>query len=177
MKKQSDKNIPEGYFEGFYDRLKTRMEVDEMLSSFPRTEGFGVPEGYFDSLTDRIVERIQYHDRPVYRLRPYRWMAATAAVAAAVILIWKIGLQTDTPASDVSFGDLASVEVEEYLNVYYRADLANTGLAYSISWEDTSWDDTESVWSESEVSDTELYDYLNETLDYEETLNWSYETQ
>jgi len=177
VKKPTDKRIPEGYFEGFYDSLKERMEVDEMLRDFPRTEGFGMPDGYFENLPDRIEQRIQDKDRPVFRLHPYHQIAAATAIAAAVLLVWIIGLQTDTKGTDTGFRDLASAEVEEYLNAYYRADLANTGLAQSMDWEDNSWNDTESVWNDSDLSDAELYDYLYETLDYEETLHWNDETQ
>jgi len=57
--KKNDKNnafnTPEGYFEGFTDRLLNK--IREEHAYFPGENGFKVPEGYFDTLNKKVADR------------------------------------------------------------------------------------------------------------------------
>lgn len=208
---QHPNSPPEGYFEGFYDRLKDRLDAEDAQPELPVEHGFRVPEGYFRQFPERIlgimkaeqtVEGIPERDGfqvpdgyfkelpgrmaavasehasvRVISLNHRQWLGSFAAVAAAVVLIWNLGFRADGTTTELDFNNLAEAEVKDYLETYYLDELAYSELSSGIQWKEDDWEQNVEMLSESTLSEEELYQYLNETLDYEETLNWSYETQ
>lgn len=179
MEEQSKHKIPEGYFEGLYDRLKDRMEAEEVGIPLPEEEGFRVPEGYFENLADRLMERKSEKEAiRVVRLRAYRRVAAIAAAAASIVLVLKLISPTPQQTSPLNFEGLAYGEIEAYLDSYYRDDLTLTDLSTSISWEEVIWEEgSEGFIQEDAIPENELFEYLEKSLDFDETLNWNYDTQ
>ena len=80
--KENPFGVPEGYFEGFSERLQERISKEDGLTENP----FGVPEGYFEGFAGRLQERIQEEDSsrvPVRRM--FGGARSRIAMAAAVV--------------------------------------------------------------------------------------------
>jgi hypothetical protein len=56
-------SVPEGYFDGFADRILNLVKMDESswLSSLSKNVPYQVPAGYFDGLEEKIMEAVRNH--------------------------------------------------------------------------------------------------------------------
>lgn len=116
---------PEGYFTSFGDRLKERLEEEQLQKEAPvlfgmiRKTPFLVPAGYFEQLTASINTRISSGRGG--SIRPmFLSLYATAAAAVIVLLImWKgsTSVSQEYPSlPDMSAEELlAVVDIEEDL--------------------------------------------------------------
>ena len=51
--------LPDGYFNGFPERITTYVLAKAEEISFPKNDTLQVPQGYFDTLSDRILFQIK----------------------------------------------------------------------------------------------------------------------
>ena len=166
MKKEEENNAfktPEGYFEGFKDRLLDKLQRED--SSLPADEGFAVPEGYFDNLKAKVLERTsEKSDTKVVKLREYkRYYWAVASIAAIFLLV--VGLQF-FQGEDITFESLANTEIEDYL------DETDLGLnSYEIA-EVVTLDeiDVQHILND-QINEENIMDYLDENIDDLDELN------
>lgn len=150
-KKVPNFKAPEGYFEGFMDRLKDRM--DEKSSIIPEDDGFGVPEGYFESFGDHLQEKLPQQGRLI-QFKP--WMYAAAAGIALLLLI---PFTNNEPEQNF---ELAKSELEEY---WEEADLEFA--AFEIS-ESSEWNPETLIVENPDLETDELQHYLEQELDLED---------
>lgn len=130
---------PEGYFGSFADRLKARIEEEELLAQAPglvsagKKTPFVVPEGYFELLPGRIMAMLAPAGQSVSSIRPL-WPSLLATAAAAVIMLVFLtrGTQpasTELPPLPLLTADelLAMVDIDEDLIIesMHHQDLAS----------------------------------------------------
>lgn len=121
LRKPPPMAAPEGYFQSFGDRLKERIEEEELQASAPtlfgmaRISPFKVPEGYFGQLPGGILKKLNSEQQPsTGMIRPmFLSLYATAAAAVIVLLVmWKGGVETEQP-----FPELPELSADELLAV------------------------------------------------------------
>jgi hypothetical protein len=118
MEELNQKNpfkAPEGYFEGFPDRLRDRLSKEgtglSEPDSFPGS-GFVVPEGYFEGLGDSIWLKLEGQETKVVPLHPPRkYYYAVASIAAIALTIFVLNRNT---SKEINFDDIANSEIEAY---------------------------------------------------------------
>ena len=160
--KKNSFNTPDGYFESFNERLmnKINQEGAEATSTvIPKSDGFAVPEAYFETLSDRLASRLAKNQAgKVIKLRPNkRFYYAVAAVAAIFLLIFTPIWKTDTP---VAFEDLASAEIESYLNLS-ELDMSSYEIAEVVDLESLQLSDV----LEDDIEDENILEYLDENVE------------
>lgn len=111
FKKDKSFKNPEGYFEGFTDKLLDKI-ANSKESTLPKKDGFKVPDGYFNDLHKNIDQKLNQKETQVVPLRSYKKYYYAAASIAAVILV-VFGLQWNN-AKDITFEDLADADIEAY---------------------------------------------------------------
>ncbi|WP_222984490.1 hypothetical protein [Flagellimonas meishanensis] len=169
--KKNSFNTPEGYFEGFHDRLMDKInqeEIEEISVLIPESDGFVVPDDYFETLSEKLTVKLaKTQSGKVIQLKPYKkFFYAAAAVAAVILLIFVPTWKSDTP---IAFEDLASTEIETYLNSS-ALDMSSYEIAEVISLESLELNDV----LESELEEQNILDYLNENVEDIEELNLDY---
>ncbi len=167
MEENKNKNpfkTPEDYFEGFNDRLLSKLR--EETDIIPKEDGFTVPDGYFNELNKNIEKQIVSKETKVVQLHPYRKYYMVAASIAAVALVffslnWE-NINTDDPTIE----DLSNADIENYF------ETNNLGLSsYEIA-EVLPVDDLEiSDILEYTFDEENFVEYLDETIDDFEELN------
>ena len=169
-KKNNKKNFktPEGYFEGFSDRLLDRMsdtKGNQESSLLPKSDGFMLPDDYFDSLNKNIQEKLKEEIPKVIALNKRRRLYYYAAAAVAAIVLLTIGIRTNS-TEEHTFEGLAKTEIEDYFN---NTDL---GLStYEIA-EVIPVDELEiSDITDNQIEDENIIDYLDNSIDSIEELN------
>lgn len=169
-KKHTNNNFktPEGYFEGFTDRLLDRMsnDIGELEDSkWPKSEGFKVPEGYFDNLNENILDGLHKNSPKVIALNAgiKKFYYAAAAVAALVLLT--IGIRNANNV-EPTFESLAKTEIEAY---FENSDLGMSTfeIAEVIPVDDLEISDV----LDTQLNDENIIDYLNDNVDEIEELN------
>ena len=157
-KKVPNFKAPDGYFEGFMDRLKDRMEEKNPI--IPEEDGFGIPEGYFEEFGDRLKNSLPPAEQTKGRVLKFQpWMYAAAA---GVALLWVLFNQNNSVDESLDFTDLAFSELEAYWE--------ETDLEFS-AFELGDWNeaDLEALSAgNSELESEELLDYLELELEIEE---------
>ncbi len=162
ISKEDGFKVPEGYLEGLTDRILDRLKDES--PDLPQKDGFEVPEGYFESLNKKVLGQVKGDDTKVIRLQPYRKWFFTAASVAAVVLIF-FGLQWQAP-QDVSWNDIASLELEEYVEDQAEA-MSSYEIAEVLTIEDLEVDDfIDESWEEENI-----VEYLDDTIDDIDELN------
>ena len=155
-KKVPNFKAPKGYFEGFMDRLKDRME--EKSPIIPEDDGFAVPEGYFEDFPDRLSEKLPQPKARVIQFKPWMY-AAAAGVALLALIPWNSGAPVEEQF------DLAYSELEAY---WEEADLEFAAFEITeyenINLEALTVDNPE-------VESEELLDYLDLQLEPEDQEN------
>jgi len=127
-KKIPNFKAPEGYFEGFMDRLKDRM--DEKSSIIPEDDGFAVPEGYFDHFQEHLNERLPKSTGRLIQFKPWMY-AAAASIVLFALTPWNWGTAEEDPF-DLAYSELesyweeadlefAAFEITEYENINLEA--------------------------------------------------------
>ena len=114
-------DVPQNYFESFYDNLNTTILIDDIKSS-AKAEDFKVPENYFDSLTDRIMSQIPAEEKHVQKevvVRKFNFKAWAYAAAACAILAVSITVFQTTKKDKVqttfALDSLTDEELETYV--------------------------------------------------------------
>lgn len=161
--KNSGFRIPEGYFEGFPDRLRKRMK-DSADTELPKDAGFKLPEGYFESLESRLREKLDEPKGKVRRLwQPYMgWAAAVAAGIALTLVLWPARQENST-----NFEDLAATEIEAYLEMRFE-DISAYELAETLPLDEMGMSDVLEIDPQEEL----ILEYLNEDEDALDELYW-----
>ena len=167
-KKNKGFKTPEGYFDGLNEKVLQRLSEEER--SVPGNEGFSLPEDYFKSFNDRIKDRIEPQETKVVRLHPYRryWVAAASIAAIfllAVLIPWK-------GAEAPSFGTLANADIEAYLDAG-DLDLSTYELAEYLAEESLM----ESDLLEERVEEENILEYLDDTIEDIDELNFEYDEE
>ena len=171
MNKNTNKKnfkTPDGYFEGFSDRLLDRMsntEKDQEGSLIPKSDGFALPDGYFESLNKNIQNRLNKEMPKVIALNRRRKTYYLAAAAVAAIVLLTIGIRS-TINEVPTFDSLAKTEIEDYFD--------NTDLGFSTYEiaEVIPVDDLEiSDILDTQLNDENIMDYLEDSVDDIEELN------
>ena len=160
-KKVPNFKAPDGYFEGFMDRLKDRM--DEKSPLIPEEDGFGIPEGYFEEFGDRLQNSLPPAEQAKGRVVKFQpWMYAAAAGVALLLLLFNQNYSSDKP---LDFTDLAYTELDAY---WEETELELTALELS-DWDEA---DLEALSAETlELESEELLDYLQLELEIDEQEN------
>lgn len=163
-----DFKIPEGYLDGFTDKLMERIstsEGDQEARMLPKSDGFKIPDNYFDGLHSNIIEKLEEEEKKVITLKPWRnnLYYAAASVAAAILLT--IALQYNQ-SSEPTFESLAKADIEEYF------DQTDFGFStYEIA-EVIPVDDLEVAdILEYQFNEENIIDYLDDDIDNIEELN------
>ncbi|WP_088342323.1 hypothetical protein [Robiginitalea sediminis] len=162
-KEHSGFTLPEGYFDGFANRLEKRLQEGPGLV-LPEKEGFAVPEGYFEAFPDRLSRRLSAPKGKVRSLWSYTsWVAAAAAAIALTLVFWP-AQQTEAP----SFEDLAGMEIEQYLESGYD-DLSAYELAESLPLEHIAV----GTLLESVPGEEHILDYLDQNMEDDDAYYWN----
>ncbi|MDE3740753.1 hypothetical protein [Maribacter polysaccharolyticus] len=159
---------PEGYFEGFTDRLLDRIatnESPEKGSVLPKSDGFGVPDNYFEELNAKIKAKLDQDETKVIKLNPRRNYLYYAAASIAVLVLLTIGIRISR-TTEPTFESLAKSDIEDYF------ESSDFGFStYEIA-EVLPIDDLEvSDILENQFADEYIIDYLDENLENFEELN------
>ncbi|XLS27899.1 hypothetical protein ACJD0Z_11900 [Flavobacteriaceae bacterium M23B6Z8] len=149
--------IPDGYFENFESRLS-----EKLSSPIPEKDGFKVPDTYFDSLAENINNKIEnepVREVPVRRLstsRTFKYIGYAVAAGLALLLFMNI---FSTSKKEVSWNDIASAEIENYIEQGY---LSFNAYEYANIFEDVDLSKIEI--EEEKIESEELLDYLYENV-------------
>jgi len=165
---KKDFNTPEGYFEGFSDRLLDRMsgsKNDPKGSLLPKSDGFSLPEGYFNSLNKKIQDKLNEDTPKIIALQRRRKFYYLAAAAVAAILLLTIGIRTNT-SSDPTFEGLANSEIEDYFE-YNDLGLSTYEIAEVIPVDELEISDI----MDDAIEEENIIDYLNDSIENIEELN------
>ncbi|MEX0288595.1 MAG: hypothetical protein AB3N14_05750 [Flavobacteriaceae bacterium] len=163
--KKNDKafKTPEGYFDGFKDRLLDKLAEGD--SSLPDNDGFAVPEGYFDNLKEQTTAKA--YEKPeskvvqLHAYKKYYW--AAASVAAIFLLV--LGLQI-FQGEDITFDSLANTEIEDYLDAT-DLGLSSYEIAETVNLDEL---DVQNIF-EDQINEENIMDYLDENIDDFDELN------
>ncbi|BDW91232.1 MULTISPECIES: hypothetical protein [Flavobacteriaceae] len=160
--KKNSFNTPKGYFEDFNSRLMDKIKKEEAghtESLIPKHDGFSVPEGYFDEISSSVASELNTKETKVIPLIANKKLYYTvAAVAAIFVLIFS--LNQSSSAEPISFDDLASSDIEAYLE---NTDLEMTTyeIAEIIPLKDI---ELNNIFNEV-LEDDAILDYLDENVD------------
>lgn len=163
MKNKSLHNInhsgfktPEGYFEGFDDKLLEKLKSDVTLSA-DIASGFKTPESYFDELEDTIIKQLSNDKEPkVISIFSKRNIVYMSSVAAAVLLLISLSLFNTTS----EFDDLETQTVENYI---IDANISSYEIASLLSEEDIN----QNSLVEYDLKDENIEAYLLDSSDFE----------
>lgn len=169
-KNNNKKNFktPEGYFEGFSDRLLDRISNannDPKSSLLPESDGFSLPDGYFDSLNKSIQDRLNDNAPKVIALNSRRKLYYYAAAAVAAIGLLAIGLRTNN-TSEPTFEGLANTEIEEYFE-FNDLGLTTYEIAEVIPVDELDISDI----MDDKLEEENIIDYLDNSIENIEELN------
>ena len=162
---------PEGYFEGFNERLFARMEAEENEPNtdfLPKSDGFGVPDRYFDNVYPEVQSKLKNKASKVISLGRYKTVYYAAA-AIAVIFVLSLTWKTNQEKS-LDFEDLASADIETYLEDY-DLGLSSYEIAETVNLDDISISDI----TEKTLEEESILEYLDENVDDLEDLDLNYE--
>lgn len=120
LRKPPPMAAPEGYFQSFGDRLKERIEEEELQAAAPTLFGmaritpFKTPEGYFGQLPKAILKKLNGEQPSAGTIRPmFLSLYATAAAAVIILLVmWKGSTEIVQP-----FPELPELSADELLAV------------------------------------------------------------
>jgi len=169
-KKNNKKNFktPEGYFEGFSDRLLDRMsdtKGNQESSLLPKSDGFMLPDGYFDSLNKNIQEKLNDEVPKVITLNRWHKFYYYAAAAVAAIVLLTIGIRTNV-SEEQTFEGLAKTEIEDYFN-NTDLGLSSYEIAEVISVDELEISDI----MDNKIEAENIIDYLDNSIENIEELN------
>lgn len=156
-KKKGGFKIPEGYFENFESRLS-----EKISSPIPDKDGFKTPDNYFDSLAENFLNKIEHvpvKEVPVRKLsagRIVKYIGYAAAAGLALLFFMNI---FSTSKKEVSWNDIASTEIENYIEQGY---LSFNAYEYANIFEDVDLSKIEM--EEDKIESEELLDYLYENV-------------
>ena len=155
--KDSGFKTPENYFSNLEEITMSNLHLKERLN----TAGFKIPENYFDSLENRIISQTSYkHKAKVIPLITKRYILAASGVAAAIVLLFNLNLNT----KDFSFNSIETEVLEKYVsNQEFDTFDLETGLIEDI--------DISSFFLEESISDVSLENYLYNTSDLEDFIS------
>jgi len=165
---KKDFKTPEGYFEGFTDRLLDKVsstDGNQEESILPEKEGFILPEGYFDSLNKKIQEKLDDEIPKVIALNKRRKYYYYAAAAVAAIVLLTIGIRTNSN-EEYTFESLAKTEIEDYFE-YNDLGLSTYEIAEVIPVDELEIADI----TDNQIEDENIIDYLDNSIDNIEELN------
>ena len=162
LKKKDGFKTPEGYFEGFHERLRSQLETAP--SNVPKESGFKVPEAYFDGLHKNIQEKLNQDEPKVVKLRAYRkYYFAAASIAALVMVLIALNWKTE---KSVTFQDIASSDIDTYFE-NHEIGLSPFEIAEVLPLENLEINDL----FENQIKEENIVDYLDENIDDFEELN------
>lgn len=156
MKKEEKYNhgfkAPEDYFEGFEERLFSKIKEAEL----PKQHGFDVPYGYFENLEERILQNVSQEKTvkviPLFKRKTFIYAASIAACAALVFSIYTGNTGGEKP--------LQIADIEAYINSD-SMDLDSYDIAQILSE-----DELDNLTLENEIfSQESIEEYLLENLD------------
>jgi len=160
--KKEDFKIPEGYLDGFTDKMKRRWSKEAL--DRPQKEGFKVPEGYFEDLNEKIAQKVGDKETKVVKLRPYRkYYYAVASIAAILLVVFGLRLGQE---EEFTFGDLANSDLDTYLQ-NNDLGLSLYDIAEVVPVEELEINDL----LENQIKDENIMEYLDDTVDDVDELN------
>ena len=166
-KDNADFKTPEGYFEGFTDKLMDRISTQKDNQRDPlssKSGGFIVPDAYFEGLNSKILKKLDQDETKVIPLNPRaKYLYYAAAIAAVVLLT--IGIRY-TQSAEPTFESLAKTEIEDYFE-HTASGFSTYEIAEVIPVDDLEISDV----LENEFEDENIIDYLDNSLDDFEELN------
>jgi hypothetical protein len=169
MKKLTKNNnfkTPEGYFEGFTDKLMGKLSK-EMTTAADRhinKDGFRVPVGYFENLNKKIISQVAEQETKVVPLHRYRAYYSVAATVAAIVVL-ALGIVFNTSKA-VTFDSLANSDIEYYFE-NNDIDLSAIEIAEVFPIDDIDIGDI----MNQQLNEDNIIDYLNNHVDDYEELN------
>ncbi len=151
--------VPEGYFEGFENKLSKKLTLstqEKSILSTNKSAGFKVPEDYFNSFEDNVLKKIdgQQHKGRVVSLFTKRNLLYFSGVAAMIAIVLSISINK-TP--DVNFDDIEIADIYTYFNEG-NIELSNEEIA-SLVEEDISYTE---AFEDEFLNDQDLIEYLSE---------------
>ncbi|NHF59412.1 hypothetical protein FK220_008680 [Flavobacteriaceae bacterium TP-CH-4] len=162
LKKKDGFKTPEGYFEGFHERLIAKMETEP--ANLPKDEGFKVPEAYFDGLNKNIQEKLKQEKPKVVKLQAYRkYYFAAASIAALLVVLIALNWKTE---KSVTFQDIASSDIDTYFE-NHEIGLSPFEIAEVLPLENLEINDL----LKNQIKEENIVDYLDENIDDFEELN------
>lgn len=168
LPKNSGFKIPEGYLEGFTEKLLDKL--GEKTSGIPDKEGFKVPETYFEDLNERLLEQVSNSETKVVKLHPYRKYYLVAASMAAIVLLL-IGLQWQGN-ENLTFEDLAGSDIETYLDGN-DLELSSYEIAEMLPIDDLQFNDI----LEENLDEENIIEYLDDASNDIEELNFEFDEE
>ncbi len=160
-KKINSFKTPEDYFEGFTDKLITKLS--EELTIEKKTDGFTIPDAYFDSLYQNIQNKLHTPDPKVFRINTFKKYYYVSAVAAVVLLF--IGI-TLTNKTKITFDDIAISDIENYFDDN-DLDMSTYELAQMLPIDELEIKDI----IDNQLNDENIIDYIDNSIDNFEELN------
>lgn len=165
---KKDFKTPEGYFEGFTDRLLDKMsnENDELAETIlPKNDGFKTPEGYFDSLNKTVLDNVNKKPGKVIALISNTKFYYYAAAAVAALLLLTIGIRSSNTV-EPTFEGLAKAEIEAYFDSN-ELGLSTFEIAEVIPVDDLEITDI----LDNQLQEENIIDYLDDNVEEIEDLN------
>ncbi|WP_296386295.1 hypothetical protein [Winogradskyella sp.] len=139
---------PDHYFESFEDKLFDRLNENNSIENI-ETSGFTAPSDYFDSVEDKVFSKLNTENKSVINLQPRKTFYYVAGIAASLILLFAVFINTETTEESLS-----AEMVETYLE---NRDLNSYELAQLLSDTDLLEDDFTIATTPYEEDNLELY--------------------
>lgn len=140
QKDKSYNDIPASYFENFQDRLKTQIELEELLGD-NKTSGYTVPEGYFDTLSRKLntIPSNQNSTTKVISLNSKNWFWPSIGIAASILFLFvlfagngtteensldleDIALYLEVESANLQTGEITDLLTDEDINTILAAE-------------------------------------------------------
>lgn len=149
--------VPENYFDTVEDAFFNRLNKKDSIEGI-NTTGFKTPEGYFDSVDHNIFSKLS--DKPVIRLYNRKTLYYVTGIAATLLLLFAVFINSSTNPEDVS--------VEMVTNYFENSDLDSYELAELLVKAEIIDDDFKVM--ETDFNEEHLESYLLENTDIETIL-------
>lgn len=111
--KETGFKTPDAYFDTFNQRLIEKLAVQKDMASIT-SSGYKVPENYFENFDAKLQARLKINEKSkVIPFMSWRNIAYISGVAAVLILMLTVFLQSDNP---LSINQVETAYIEDYLN-------------------------------------------------------------
>ncbi len=164
VEKAKKPNVPEGFFESFFDRVMNEIESESessFLNTLEKSDKPALGQDYFKNFSEQLAAEVTEHKtepkiKKMARVRTLYWLSG----AAAAILLLFLFLPSNTDNVETLASEVVITEADEELLAFVSEEDIIDYLVESSELEtDEGTEEDEFYYDELESN---LYEYFNE---------------